>query len=194
MVTKARGLLPRRHCEGTFVIRIKYTVWREYATDNRFICCKWKGHINSSFVLGQQIFTFSFNFFLFWTQWIWAGPKLSEAFYGVHQTSDSSSIKYDDSGFHSGDLSKTGVFTHRWVNVIRLAFSYRNETVFCIDVMNLAVVLVIVKILLKLFHTIFIITIGWILFFTNSFFFCEKVKKRRYLTTIVPYSRVTFVA
>lgn len=78
----------------------------------------------------------------------------------MHQTSDSSSIKYDDSGFHSGDLSKTGVFTHRLVNVIRLAFSYRNETVFCTDVMNLAVVLVMVKILLKRFHTIFIITIG----------------------------------
>lgn len=138
------------------------TAWREYAIDNRFI------KINSSFIFVQQIFfAFSFNFcFLFWTQWSWAGQKLSKALYGVHQTSDSSSIRYYDSGFHSGDLSKTGVFTHRWFNVIRLPFSHRNETVFC-TVLN---ALVVVKIFVKTFSYNFYYYDWLNLFFINGIF------------------------
>ena len=71
--------------------------------------------MNSSCILGRKIFfTFYLSlFFIFGTQWSWAGQELSQALYGVHQTSGSSSVDYDNSGFHSGGLSKTGDFTHR---------------------------------------------------------------------------------
>ena len=57
----------------------------------------------------------------------------------MHQTSDSSSVLYDGFGFHSGDVSKTGVFKHRSVNVIRFAVGSRNEIAFCptADAINL---------------------------------------------------------
>ena len=92
-----------------------------------------KSHMNSSCILGWQIF-FYFNF---WTQWRWVGQDLSDAFYGVHQTRDSSSVNYDGFGFHSGGVSKTGVFTHRSVNVIRFAVSYCNDVAVCPGAINL---------------------------------------------------------
>ena len=92
-----------------------------------------KSHMNSSCILVRQIF-FYFNF---WTQWRWAGQDLSDALYGVHQTRDSLSVHYDGSGFHSGGVSRTGVFKHRSVNVIRFAGSSRNETAFCPDAISL---------------------------------------------------------
>ena len=55
----------------------------------------------------------------------------------MHQTRDSSSVDYDGFGFHSGGVSKTGVFTHRSVNVTGFAVSYCNDIAFCPDAINL---------------------------------------------------------
>lgn len=59
------------------------------------------------------IFSFCLISFLLFTQWRWTGQELSDASYNVHQTSDSASVDYDGSGFHSGGPSKTGIFRHR---------------------------------------------------------------------------------